>query len=55
MARVLESPTLKWRVSSGKVGRLEKGIGDELGEIGNEFETIYDLAASSCAAFDTEG
>ena len=54
MASVLESPTLERRISSGKVGRLGKGIVDELGEVGNEFETIYDLAASSCAAFDTE-
>ena len=46
-------------VSSGRVERevAEEGMGmgDELGQVGNEFETIYDFAASCCAAFDTEG
>ena len=54
MARVLESPTLERRVSSESVGSLGKGIEDELGQVGNEFETIYDLTASSCTAFDAE-
>lgn len=29
-------------------------VGDALSEVGNELETIYDLAASGCAAFDAE-
>ena len=64
MARVLESPTLKrerGRISRGKVGKGDgdgdgngDGNGNVLGEVGNEFETIYDFATSSCAAFDTK-